>query len=416
MLITSALRYSIYLAILFFYLTSIDPVVNFFGYDQRIFIPISTSKLHFSDIFAFFLFLLNFIFLLHYKVPRQVMSLFLFVFFIGIYILVYSYFLKGPENIFADFRVFFYSLYALGFYFSFSDERSFKRLLNFIVALFIFHLLYQFLDRLNGGSLFIFDKSNFARFFEINLLGLMALISLLRSCKAPLRMFYWVVIILDIWMLIIGISRGVWIANLSMIFLYSLLKIKKLSSFFKIIIKTIFLIAVFFLLSIYFDFFKSILDYLRDITEIKGTALARYKAWEYLLIKMEGHYFFGKGLGDPGANINAFVDIGHTKLFMGSAHNSLLILFYHIGLIGLIGVLAIPIYLVYKFIRSGFDNKSNTFVAGFLAYLILILSTPLSPKTHFLFWIYIGILFSSMRLGGHINHPLLSNISYAKQK
>jgi len=342
----------------------------------------------------FFLVILNFIQGGANRIKGIIVPITLF-FLLGVLLFINSVLMKGMDNIFSDFRIYFFVFFGISSVLAFRDRSQVFRLLSFILTLWFVGLAYQYYDRVDMGGWLFFAKGQSYKYAWFDYFGFVVAIGFIfSSCKIGklMRLLIHLGIFLYLLTGILEMSRGIWLATSVFIFLYTFMNIKRSG---KRAFLYIFFLACFVAIIYTLSSFKQI----NDILTISGTAYTRLEAWKILLDRVLDYPLIGHGFGAKGVEINMVIKeyASHRGIYIGTAHNAHLIMAYHIGFVGVLSYVALSGLLMYKTIKIGNYDKFSVsmqyaVLAGFCGWYLSSMTTPLGPNFSYHYWFYTILL------------------------
>jgi hypothetical protein len=356
------------------------PLVTKLGFSS----PIS-NNLALED-FTFLMLLIFVLFYISRRGDGKYISLYIFILnFMGIFFLVYSYFIKGGSNLFGDSRIFFISILSLSMLIAIQNKIELLKFHKLIFIISILELSYIIFDRTFGNSDF-FGKNGYANVLILYFSILS--VSVLKNYEIiKLKIYFYNLIeaLVLICLLIIGYKA----IYLSLIFFYVFYRrINKL----KLIHKISILLLIFSILYARSDVLDYLISTYHSIFDPEGSTSARIYIWNLYIEKILTAPFLGHGIGDLNSGINIYFS-DMTKN-IGTVHNAFLTLIYEVGLIGFLGISMVTYSMINIFKKNDLsDNIAYKYTLGsFIGFILYENTIPLLPEFSYFYWGYVGLL------------------------
>lgn len=303
---------------------------------------------------------------------------------------------KGTHNLLADFRLFFFGIFAIGSFIAIDSFIHLKKFLAFIVLIWIVEILFSYGDRFVQGGALAFGKQYYiSRLYQP--FGALIAVYLMSESKS-IFVKYFLVVILAIFFLnvLLESTRATWMYLIVAGIFYSVLNRVAFKHFGLVLV----ILIVGFGLVLGTIGQEIVLSAQEAIT-LSGSAFFRLYAWQVLFERILDKPLLGHGLGAEGAGIDMVLTerFGGKGNFIGTAHNAHLILMYHIGIIGVISYLWYAGHLCRKCMREvgrshDLRKISSVVMAGLAGFMMQTFTQPLTISFHYYFWYYLMLVAS----------------------
>lgn len=315
----------------------------------------------------------------------------------GLLFILYSISMGNFSNLLSEYRLFFFSI-ILYIFLSFS-KKEINNIIFLISIIFLIDLSYQYLYRINNSSLYNLAKNSF---YINRLFYLIAFNAFLYFIFSDIKSRSYMLSVIPLFFLIVILdeSRALWLSILLIIFFFALpilhMKVKRIFN-----IKVLFSILLFILIITLVYLFSERINYiinfrLLSLFEMTGSVYGRIQAWTLLIDQIMDNPLFGHGIGSTGHFIDSFFeDKNYEKIYLGTSHNSYLILIYQIGIFGFL-IFLMPFFVILKIylnnvIHSGFSLDSSFALSLISSCLVFSFFTPTSIELYYFYWISASI-------------------------
>ena len=304
----------------------------------------------------------------------------------GLLFILYSISMGNFSNLLSEYRLFFFSI-ILYIFLSFS-KKEINNIIFLISIIFLIDLSYQYLYRINNSSLYNLAKNSF---YINRLFYLIAFNAFLYFIFSDIKSRSYMLSVIPLFFLIVILdeSRALWLSILLIIFFFALpILHMKVKIIFILIITLVYLFS---------ERINYIINFrLLSLFEMTGSVYGRIQAWTLLIDQIMDNPLFGHGIGSTGHFIDSFFeDKNYEKIYLGTSHNSYLILIYQIGIFGFL-IFLMPFFVILKIylnnvIHSGFSLDSSFALSLISSCLVFSFFTPTSIELYYFYWISASI-------------------------
>lgn len=398
-------NYTVVILIFFFLWMRFIPELSYIYQSLNIF-NLKNSTIYIEDVLIILLYVNLFINFFEKKKfdiifnKNYYFNFYIFYNFFGILFLIYAINIDQTNNLLSELRIFVFSI--IPFVFIKFSKKEIKGLIFFLILIFFLDLLYQYLYRILDGSIFETNKKNSYYFNRLQFIFLFNIFIFFILEKIKKRSYLLFLFPLIFFLLLIDESRGLWLSifvSLIIFILYLIVNFIKLNiKFYHILWFIVSILSVTTLLS-FNEYITYIINYrIQPIIDISGSVYGRLEAWSLLIERILQNPLFGHGIGNSDHLIGQFfIDKNNEKIYLGTAHNSFLIIAYQIGLIGLMVFLFPFIFILIIYFRyiynHGFDIYSAISISIISSILIFSFFSPTSIELYYFYWLSLSIAF-----------------------